>query len=101
MNQSKDKPNTNEYVDGNVIYDNAGADQIQIIENIREQWKKLNLANRNQVKLLLEDETIISSPTAGASASIYPALDDGNSFEDVGKFDRYFYIYILFWGVAF
>ena len=55
---------------------------------IREQWKKLNLADRNQVKLMLEDEKIISSPTAGASASIYPALNDGNCFEDVMKFDR-------------
>ena len=93
MNQSKDKPNTNEDVDGNVIYDNAGADQIQIIENIREQWKKLNIADRNQVMLILKDENSISSPTTVASASIYPALDDGNSFEDVRKFDRYFNIF--------
>ena len=80
---SSNTPNSNktyEDLDGNIIYDNAGAAQLQIMENIKEQLKKLDLGNRNQVKLMLEDKNIISSPPPGASAS---ALEDFKSDEDL------------------
>ena len=70
-------------LDEDVIYDNAGVEQLGIIENIREQLKKLNLSNRNVVKNILEDKNIISDPVQVQGASAYPTLEDLKSDEEV------------------
>ena len=63
-------------LDGNAIYDNAGAEQLTIIESIREQLKKLNISSRNVLKNILEDKNIISDPVQVQGVSAYPDLED-------------------------